>query len=126
MRNYIWNFAVRSCVLGTGIVSFVQLLQPSAPTIVVLHPVAFFVPLPIRPAGGVPSKTVIDWDAVLKSQVDALPTGKRSFNPPNVMQEGKNTRVEFRITKGDISGLVMGLKGPGTPQLQDIKVGSVM
>jgi hypothetical protein len=94
----------------------------------VLHPAAFFFQLPLRPPGTVPSpgRTAIDWDATLKAQLDSLPTGKRVFNPPQAMRQGTNTQGEFRVSRGDLSGLVAGLQGPGAPEVKDIKVAPLM
>jgi hypothetical protein len=42
------------------------------------------------------------------------------------MREGTNTRVEFRVSRGDFAGLVAGLQGPGTPEIRDTKVAPLM
>ncbi len=68
----------------------------------------------------------IDWDAALRTQLESLPTGKRVFNPPDRMSEGANTRVEFRVSRGDLAALLAGLQGPGTPEVKDIKVAPLM
>jgi hypothetical protein len=128
MDNRLRSLAALLCFLAVAIVSCVELLQSSAPSVLVLHPAAFFVPLPVRPpdTASLPGRTVIDWSATLKAQLEALPTGKRVFNPPNVMREGTNTRVEFRVSRGDLASLLAGLKGPGSPEVKDIKVAPLM
>src|SRR5580700_10607342 len=127
MDNRLRSLALL-CFAAVATGSCVELLQSSAPSVLALHPAAFFVPLPVRPpdTASLPGRTVIDWSATLKAQLEALPTGKRVFNPPNVMREGTNTRVEFRVSRGDLASLLAGLKGPGSPEVKDIKVAPLM
>jgi hypothetical protein len=68
----------------------------------------------------------VDWDAALRAQLESLPTGKRVFNPPDRMREGANTRVEFRVSRGDLAALLAGLQGPGAPEVGDIRVAPLM
>jgi hypothetical protein len=128
MDNHVHSVAMLLCVVAGAIASWAGLLQSSLPSVLVLRPVAFFVPLPVRPPGTASphGRTVIDWDVMLKGQLEALPTGKRVFNPPKVMREGTNTRVEFRVSRGDLVSLLAGLHGPGYPEVKDIKVAPLM
>jgi Carboxypeptidase regulatory-like domain len=75
-----------------------------------------------------PSETPAnDWNAIVAREMGKLQESKIVFNPPLQMQQGKTERIEVRISSQDIGpALTTGLQGRGTPQVQNIKVSSIM
>jgi hypothetical protein len=73
-------------------------------------------------------------DRLLSQVLNALPQGRMVFNPPQEMGHGEKERVELRVlplsdsideTQAQAT-LVAGLQGAGTPQVQALRVGTVM
>jgi hypothetical protein len=62
----------------------------------------------------------------INKEVEDLKPGRILFNPSLEMQVGKTEIVEVRISKSLSEELSKGLKGAGTPQIENIKVGSYM
>jgi len=78
-------------------------------------------------AGGIsPSPPLPDWYQALKEELDRLPLGMIMFNPPSQMKLGTTERVEVRITHDPGQDLVRALKGRGVPQIEAVRVGSLM
>lgn len=68
-----------------------------------------------------------DWDVIIGNEVQKLRESKIVFNPPPKMRQGQTERIEARIPFEDIGPtLIEGLKGKGVPQVENIKVGSIM
>src|SRR5215469_6871600 len=65
-------------------------------------------------------------DTQIDNRLDSAKNGQIAFNPPKQMRAGKNETVTVRISKSLINDLTQGLLGGGSPQSQDIKVGSEM
>jgi len=67
-----------------------------------------------------------EFDEIIDEEIKKLAPGLILFNPPKNMTVGIKERVEVRIDKTFDENLSEGLRGRGEPQIEDIKVGSVM
>ena len=79
-------------------------------------------------ANGSPTPTPTPTLAELAAnELRQLTEGRIAFNPPTTMQQGQEERIEARISSEDIGAkLTEGLKGRGLPDVQNVKVGSLM
>lgn len=80
-----------------------------------------------------PTPTVLNMNAFLSEAIDMLSPGMMVFNPPEKMKQASTARVELRIAPVALgeetpmaATLSEGLRGPGAPQAEPIKVGTVM
>ncbi len=63
----------------------------------------------------------------LDREVAKLHEGKILFNPPSEMKQGKRERIEARVSFEDIgAALSQDLKGRAAPQIEPVKVSSIM
>jgi len=63
----------------------------------------------------------------LDREVAKLHEGKILFNPPSEMKQGKRERIEARVSFEDIgAALSENLKGRAAPQIEPVKVSSIM
>jgi len=77
--------------------------------------------------GASPSPTESELEAMLQNEVAKLREGKIVFNPPDQMQEQKTVVIQARISFKDIGPLLTEqLEGPGTPQVEILKVSETM
>ena len=67
-----------------------------------------------------------DLSKVIDDEIKKLSSGLILFNPPQEMKVGVKERVEARITKTITEDLSKGLKGRGLPQIEEIKVNTLM
>ena len=67
-----------------------------------------------------------DWYDQLREELNRLPLGKYAFNPPSEMKLGFTERVELRLTQNPGEELTRNLKGRGVPEVDTLKVGSLM
>lgn len=95
-----------------------------APALTVFLATWFFLPAQSLPTAWITNENL---PPDLKTALRELSDGKILFNPPKEMLQGKTERVEARISYGDIGNtLADKLKGKGTPEIEDIKVGRKM
>ena len=83
-------------------------------------------PPPPSPAGAPIAGAADDLGAIVREKVKALSAGKILFNPPEEMVVAQKVRVEARITPDLAADLSTGLKGPGKPISEEIKVSPFM
>lgn len=63
-----------------------------------------------------------DLEAIVREKVKAMSAGKILFNPPKEMLVEEKVLVEVRVTKDLAVDLSTGLRGPGKPISEEIKV----
>lgn len=66
------------------------------------------------------------WRHILEEELDQLTLGKILFNSPDPMELGTSERIELRISQNINEDLTKALKGRGIPNIETIKVGSLM
>lgn len=67
-----------------------------------------------------------EWYEVLQQEIERLPIGKISFNPPATMKVGVKERIETRISRDINTDLVTSLKGRGLPHVEELTVSELM
>ena len=67
-----------------------------------------------------------EMNRVIAEEIEQLPIGKIMFNPPTEMEEHVKERIEVRISQNINEDLKEGLKGRGVPQIEEIRVSTVM
>lgn len=77
-------------------------------------------------AEGIPQPALPDLSKIVEDELKRLAPGRVLFNPPQEMKVGVKERVEVRITKTITEDLTVGLRGRGVPQIEEIKVGTLM
>lgn len=63
---------------------------------------------------------------IVENEIKKLTPGRILFNPPTEMKVGVKERVEARIAKTITEDLSKGLKGRGLPQIEEIRVNTLM
>jgi hypothetical protein len=63
---------------------------------------------------------------IVENELKKLTIGRILFNVPQEMKVGTKERVEFRIAKNFTENLSTGLRGHGIPQIEEIKVNTLM
>ena len=106
-------------------------------------PTSIGIPTPIGTPSPPPEATVtpvtlptatLDLNAILAEAMNQLPEGRMLFNPPQAMSLGEKVRVELRVLRVEEgvpepvveATLKPGLRGPGTPLVEPLKVGTSM
>lgn len=67
-----------------------------------------------------------DLSQIVEDEIRNLTPGRILFNPPEEMKVGVKERVEVRIVKNFTENLSIGLRGRGVPQIEEIKVNTLM
>ncbi len=67
-----------------------------------------------------------DLSEIVENELKKLSPGQILFNVPQEMKVGIKERVEVRITKTITEDLAKGLKGHGLPQIEEIRVNTLM
>ena len=84
-------------------------------------------PTPSPPPAPTPSPPPEDIAKIVSEELEELSIGTMVYNPPDKMTVGVRERVEARISREEFTeGLAQGLKGRGVPQVEEIKVGTLM
>ncbi len=65
-------------------------------------------------------------DEIVQAELKKLSPGRILFNVPHEMRQGVTEKVEARLTKAITEDLSKGLKGKGVPQIEDIKLNTLM
>ncbi len=83
-------------------------------------------PPPPPKAKKIPGDAPSNIKKIISEEIEQLPIGKILFNPPTEMEEHKKERIEVRITQNINEDLKESLKGRGVPQIEQIRVSTVM
>ena len=68
----------------------------------------------------------VEAEKEIEEEIEQLSIGQIVFNPSEEMTEHIRERIEVRISQNIIEDLTQGLKGRGIPQVEEIKVSTVM
>ena len=113
----------------------------SAPYIVTLRPFSTLTSTPSISVTKTPTSMrqetpTPDIGELLSSAIDALPEGRRVFNPPDRMKLGKSERIEYRVVSIENlssfqqetieKSLESNLEGRGEPKVEEITIGTLM
>lgn len=75
-----------------------------------------------------PPPEALSWPSedLIRKALASLWTGHISFNVPAQMKQGRQERIEVRITRDLSEALTQGLRGRGKPQIETVRVGTFM
>ena len=73
-----------------------------------------------------PAPALPDLSETVENELKKLTLGRILFNVPQEMKVGTKERVEVRIAKNFTENLSTGLRGHGIPQIEEIKVNTLM
>lgn len=80
-------------------------------------------PLPYKK---LPEYAPSDLNRIINEEIKQLSIGQILFNPPEEMTEHIKDRIEMRISQNINEDLTEGLKGRGIPQIEQVRVSTVM